>query len=321
MAYKIACLTPIKHIAGAWDNLSRLGEIDYKPHADYHDALLACRQADIAFVNPNKMGYRIDDYFLSHSSLHTVATASTGTNHIDLKAATTHGVKVISLTTEMSIIDRISSTAEHALALTLALVRNIPKAFDAVKNHEWDYQPYIGRQMDKMTVGIIGGGRLGTKYSHYIRAMGSEVIYTDPNDDCIMYKSGCSGRVKLDELLERSDIISLHVHLTEQTFQMVNDDFISKVNKLYLVNTSRGDIVNERAVIDGLKDGNLKGYATDVIVDEFGPIQDSDLIWAAKDGHNVIITPHIGGMTTEAQEIAYNGVIGLLEKQLCTKSA
>lgn len=322
MDFKIACLTPIKHIKGAWENLSKLGKVDYKPDADYHDALMICRDNDVAFVNPNKMGYRMDEYFVSEAKLKYIVTASTGTNHIDLKAAAQHGTEVIALTTEMDVIKQISSTAEHALALTLSLIRNIPKSFDAVKQFEWNYQPFIGRQINKMTVGVIGCGRLGSMYVDYLDAMGASVLFTDPAVGHWRQANAKNvKKVDQEELLEESDIISLHVHVKDDTFRMVNRDFLSKCKKQpYLINTSRGDIVNEADVLESLRSGQIKGYAADVIADEFGSLKDSELIWAAKEENlNIIVTPHIGGMTTEAQEIAYNGVISILENKLCVK--
>jgi len=109
------------------------------------------------------------------------------------------------------------------------------------------------------------------------------------------------------------DVISLHVHVNDTTIGMVNKELINKSKKgFYLINTSRGEIVKEPDVVDGLKSGKVLGYGTDVLEDEFGDINDSPILHAARDGHNVIITPHIGGMTFEGQEKAYTWAINKL---------
>jgi D-3-phosphoglycerate dehydrogenase len=118
-------------------------------------------------------------------------------------------------------------------------------------------------------------------------------------------------------LLERSDVISLHVHVTDETREMINKNTISKmVKRPYLINTSRGEIVNEDDIIDALRSEDLQGYATDVIRDEFGDIKNSKLVeFSMNPNNNVVITPHIAGMTKEAQEIAYHWAIDKLEKK------
>lgn len=313
----IACLTPIQHINGAWEKLNNMGDVlFYRPYADYEKAIETCKMSSIAFVNPNKMTYRLDKNLIESSSLKYIVTASTGTNHIDLAAAEKKGIVVISLTTEHQIINRITSTADHALALTLSLIRNIPKAFDSVKRYEWDYESYIGRQMNQLTIGVIGAGRLGSMYARFVSGMGANTVFYDP----YVERKIAARKVDLEEFLQVCDVISLHVHLNEETKHMINKKFISQCKwNPYLINTSRGDIVNEDDVIEALENGKLKGYATDVISDEFGNVKNSKLIEASQK-LNIIITPHIGGMTIEAQEIAYNSAIDLLEKHLCVKS-
>jgi D-3-phosphoglycerate dehydrogenase len=124
-------------------------------------------------------------------------------------------------------------------------------------------------------------------------------------------------QVGLDELLGRSDVISLHVHVTDETREMINKNTISKmVKKPYLINTSRGEIVNEDDIIDALRSEDLQGYATDVIRDEFGDIKNSKLVdESITPQDKIIITPHIAGMTKEAREIAYNLAVDKLEKE------
>jgi D-3-phosphoglycerate dehydrogenase / 2-oxoglutarate reductase len=306
---RILCLTPVKHIAGVYEALCAMGEVAYHPAADYFEALKLAQDADALFLNPNKMNYRIDQYFLLKCPVQYIVTASTGTNHIDVDYAIEIGKTVISLTREYWITEKISSTAEHAFALTLALIRNIPRSFDAAKTGNWDYEPYIGRQLDNLRFGIIGFGRLGTMYARYANAFSDTVSFYDPHKPY---------SIRLEDIQEYCDVISLHVHLKPDTEKMVNKQFLNNLKrKPYLINTSRGGIVDEQAVVAALESGLISGYATDVLQDELGGnIQENVIVQAAKRGLNVIVTPHIGGMTKEAQELAYHGAIDAFEREV-----
>jgi D-3-phosphoglycerate dehydrogenase len=260
----------------------------------------------------------LDGDLLQFGQLKAICTASTGTNHIDVKYCEEKEIEIISITKDYQVINKISSTAEHTLALMLSLIRNIPSSFHSVKDGNWDWEPYVGRQMNSLTIGIIGYGRLGKLMAKYCDTLGMEILLHDP---CVFSFGGNIERnkqpVELDELLERSDVISLHVHVTDETREMINKNTISKmVKRPYLINTSRGEIVNEDDIIDALRSEDLQGYATDVIRDEFGDIKNSKLVeFSMNPNNNVVITPHIAGMTKEAQEIAYHWAIDKLENK------
>lgn len=299
---RILCLTPVKHIKGVCNTLASYGEVNYAEHVTKDEAANLISQGyDVLFVNPNKMTYRLDEHVLRDSDVLCIATASTGTNHIDLEYCSNNNIQVISLTSDDTIYE-ISSTAEHALALMLALIRNIPSAYDSVKKGHWDYQNYIGRQLNRLTVGIVGYGRLGNMMSRYCNGLGMRILVCDP------YRSAPYPNVTLVKLAQSSDVVSIHVHLNKETTGLIDRDFLGNMrSNSYLVNTSRGGLVNESAVIESLENGTLAGYATDVVADELGCIDDSEIIKRADD-LNILITPHIGGMTIDAQEIAYNRV-------------
>ncbi len=297
----IICITPIKHIKGVYENLCSLGEVIYEPYITYDKLKEKITEPGNSittiFTNPNKQDFKLDERLLKYSTVSHIITASTGLNHIDDYFK--KNFYVHSLTTEYDIINKISSTAEHAFTLMTSIVRNLPSSFDDVKNGGWDYEKFIGRQLNQLTVGIIGYGRLGKMMEKYCRAFGMFTYLYDPYE----------GFNDLDSLLEKSDIISLHVHVTDKTKYMIDKKVLGKMKKdSYIVNTSRGEIVNEHDVVESLRSGKLKGYATDVIEDEFNT-DDGPILEAVNDGLNIIVTPHIGGMTVEAQEIAYNGVI------------
>jgi len=318
---KIICITPIKNIFGVFERLESMSDnLYYEPDID-KDALktlLKVSGADYIFTNPNKQNYMLDGDLLQFGQLKVICTASTGTNHIDVKYCEEMEIEIISITKDYQVINAITSTAEHTLALMLSLIRKIPTSFHSVRDGNWDWEPYVGRQMNSLTIGIIGYGRLGKLMAKYCDALGMEVLLHDP------YVFSFGGNiernkqpVELDELLERSDVISLHVHVTDETREMINKNTISKmVKRPYLINTSRGEIVNEDDIIDALRSEDLQGYATDVIRDEFGDIKNSKLVeFSMNPNNNVVITPHIAGMTKEAQEIAYHWAIDKLEKK------
>ena len=303
----ILSITPIEHIKNVKNQLNKIGKLKILPNPNSKQVEKEIHKYSAIFTNPNKSKVFIGKKILDRAKkLKVIATASTGTNHIDLKYAKKKRVKVISLKEERKLINKISSTAEHALALTLASIRNIIISNKSVLSGEWDYTKFIGHQMNFLTVGVIGFGRLGKKYANYCKSLGSKVFFFDP------YKKSFSKKIKkisnLKKLLQISDIISLHVHLEESTYHLVNKSFLSKLKKnIIIINTARGDVVNESDLIHFLKKNKNAKYATDVLEKEIFTKKNNKLIrYSKKNQKQILITPHIGGMTVEAQELAYN---------------
>ena len=307
MKHNILCITPVKHIYGVYDILESCGRVEYEPYATKVTTKVKSDINDIIFTNPNEMTFRLDKHSIG-KGVKVICTASTGTNHIDLDYCEERGIKVLSLTTDYDVIKRISSTAEMAFALMMALIRNLPDAFDSVKRAEWVYEPFIGRQLNSLKIGIVGYGRLGSMMADYCSAFGAKVYICDP------YKHVHDKYIAtpLGSLFRTCDIVSLHVHLNEETRCMVSHSLLEECQGVYLVNTSRGDVVSERDVIWALEQGNLRGYATDVVSSELGDIENSPIIKRIND-LNIIVTPHIGGMTKEAQEIAYTSAANKIQ--------
>jgi phosphoglycerate dehydrogenase-like enzyme len=301
---KILCLTPVKHIKGVWDVLQQCGDVFYEPDLNYAEVLRAVSvsRPEALFVNPNKMKFKLDEQILSQG-VSFVCTASTGTNHIDIEYCSNNDISVLSLTTDMDVIERISSTAEMAFTLMLSLIRNVPSALEGVRSGHWDYEPYIGRQLNYLAAGIVGYGRLGKMFAHYCQSFGMKVAVFDP------YVSVSGPYIKagtLKGLISISDVVSLHVHLNDETYHMINANTLGclKESGAYLVNTSRGGVVNEEDIVKHLESNKLLGYATDVVSGELNGAVVSPIL-SALDRLNIIVTPHIAGMTKEGQEIAY----------------
>jgi len=316
MKPNILVITPTRHIKGVDKNLRRLGNISYFDDPSFEELVNNVKDVNAIFTNPNKTKIYLDkNIFKFAKRLRFICTASTGTNHINLEHTDEFGIKVISLTNQRSVINRISSTAEHAFALTLSSLRNIPNSMDSVRKGEWDYEKFIGKQMNCLKIGVIGYGRLGKMYCKFAKSMGSEVFVYDP------YKQVKSTKIiqvdSLTKIFEICDIVSLHVHVNEETIGLIGSKALSHAKEdILIVNTSRGEIINEQDLVKFLKKNPHSKYATDVLTDEVRNRKKSLILRWADKNNQVIITPHIGGMTTNAQEIAYNHSVELLRRCL-----
>ena len=302
---KILCLTPIKHLDGVYEYLESFGNVSYSPELNKENFIhLTMNDYDVIFCNPNKQKYLLNQETLGNFS-GTILTASTGLNHIDMNYCKSKDIKVLSHTEDMRLLEQLPSTSELAFGLMLSIIRNIPSSFEDVKVGGWDYDMFMGHQLRGKKIGIVGYGRLGKMMTQYCWGFGMVPKIHDP------YKNYNN----LDSVIKQSDIISLHVHATDETRHMVDKKFLDGMKKYsYIINTSRGEIVNEEDIVQSLRDGHLKGYATDVIEDEYGDRNNSPILNGIKEGLNIIVTPHVGGMTWEGQQKAYKWSINKLEK-------
>lgn len=292
------CLGKIDHINGVREVLSSFSEVVCIPQITKNGLynILGSDEKEFLFVVPNNLGFRIDAEILRCSNVVAIGTVSTGVDHIDLKYCEENNIKVFSLAGS-SVIKNITSTAEHAFALMMSLIRNIPSSFDNVKKGSWFFGRLRGRQLDGMKVGIVGYGRLGRMFRRYCQSFGCSTFICDPFIPSMF-------SMDLEEIFERCEIVSLHVNLNESTNKLINKKILSNGNGVYLINTSRGNIVDEEDVVWALKEGKLAGYATDVLATELEDITKS-VIWQNVNKYNIIVTPHVGGTTIEAQNITY----------------
>jgi len=312
---KILVITPIKHLLNVYKILESIPhtEIIYLPNCKHHQ-LQNHKDSYAIFTNPNKSDIFLGRQTLSFfNQLRIICTASTGTVHIDKNFCLENKIKIISLTEERKVINKISSTAEHAFTLMLSSLRCIVTSNQSVKNNKWDYEEFIGRQINYLTIGIIGYGRLGNFFGQYCDAFGAKVIIYDP------YKSVSHPRIEqvdsLEELAKSADVISLHVHVTNETSEMINNDFLNNCKETVLiVNTSRGEIINEFELVEFLDKNKKAKYATDVLSDEINGTHNNPIKnYFNKYPNQIIITPHIGGMTYEAQNAAFSHAAKLLK--------
>jgi len=252
------------------------------------------------------------------TSLRCIVTVTTGLSHIDVSTAREKGITVLSLQGETEFLSDITATAELTWGLLLCLMRKIPAAHADVIQGRWERNDHCGMQLKDKTLGILGYGRLGKMVAAYGRAFRMSVIAFDRNPE----QDPCIEIVPFTELLRRSDIVSIHLPLTEDTRSLLGEEAIRLMKPgALLINTARGEIVDEAALADALSAGRLGGAAVDVLANEIVPSRrrESPLIALARASGAILITPHIGGVTYESVEQTNLFMIAKLRRYLETK--
>lgn len=304
---KIAVITPVSHLPGILELLSTKGELFLLEQGSKNEVrnLLVDSKIDTIVCNPNQQSFIIDKDLLKESNVSIINSCSTGLNHIDMNYCKENNITVQCHKNDYKLIEQLPSTAELAFGLMLSLVRKIPDSRDHVSRYNWDYTQFLGRQVKDLNVGIVGFGRLGRMMNKFCKAFDAKTFIYDPYVEV--------EQTSLEEMIKICDVISLHVHVTPETVNLVNKKLLDLSQKdLYIINTSRGDIVNEVDIVSALYDGNLTGYGADVVRHEFGSLNKSPIIRAMNKGMNIIVTPHTGGMTIEGQTKAYEWSINKL---------
>lgn len=235
--------------------------------------------------------------------LKCIVTPTTGVNHIDMEIARSKDITVLSLKGETKFLENVTATAELSWGLLLALLRKIPTAHQSVMAGEWARDNFYGRELRGKTLGVIGYGRLGKMVAAYGRVFGMQVFAYD----CEPQSTAEIEFLGLSELLARSDVISVNLSLTDDTRGLLNQERFSEMKSgAVLLNTARGEIVDESALLGALLDGRLSGAAIDVMADEISIdsswLMNSRLRIYANEHDNMIITPHVGGVTLESVE-------------------
>jgi len=226
--------------------------------------------------------------------LEMIATPTTGLTHIDVEAAERRGIRVVSLRGETEFLNGVRATAEYAMALILALLRHLPEAAAHVQAGGWDRQLFRGTEIYNRTVGVVGYGRLGRIVARYLQAFEARVLATDPH---VTFVEPGVELVALEKLLAESDVVTLHVNLKKETRGFFGRREFERMKPgSYFINTARGELVDEDALVDGLRSGRLAGAAVDVVAHEHDPAR------RLAGTPNLLITPHIGGCTRESMQ-------------------
>jgi D-3-phosphoglycerate dehydrogenase len=242
----------------------------------------------------------------SAKGLRVIARAGVGLDNVDIPAATAAGVMVVNAPTS-----NIVSAAELAIALLLASARFVSPAHAALRNGKWARSKYTGAELFEKTLGIVGFGRIGQLVAHRMQAFGMSVIAYDPYLQPARAAQLNVELVELDELLKRSDFITIHLPKTKETANLIGVDALKKVKpQVRIINAARGGVLDETALYNAIKEGRVAGAGLDVYATE--PCTDSPLF----ELDEVVATPHLGASTDEAQERAGIAVAVSVRKAL-----
>ncbi|RFA15302.1 phosphoglycerate dehydrogenase [Subtercola boreus] len=254
--------------------------------------LAALATADAILV---RSATRVDEEAIAAApSLKVIARAGVGLDNVDIKAATTAGVMVVNAPTS-----NIVSAAELTVGHILSLARHIPAAHSALAQGQWKRSKYTGTEIFEKTVGIIGLGRIGALITARMQAFGTNVVAYDPYITSARAQQLGVTLLTLDELLAQSDFITIHMPKTPETTGMISDEQLALMKPTaYIVNVARGGLIDEDALFRALTSGVIAGAGLDVFVSE--PPTDHKLLGL----ENVVVTPHLGASTDEAQEKA-----------------
>ncbi len=281
--------------------LARAGfYVDYRPKITPEELLRVVKEYDAIIVRSRtKVTKEVID---AAEKLKVIGRAGVGLDNIDLKAAEERGIKVLNTPEALT-----NAVAELTIGLMISAARGIHKGHLHLKKGEWIKGELLGTELAGKTLGIIGFGRIGRRVAEIARAFGMKVLIYDivKPDGKLLEKLGAE-LVELDDLLKRSDFVTLHVPATESTYHMIDERRLRMMKKTaILINTARGSVVDEKALVKALKEGWIRAAALDVFEEE--PPKNEELL--ALD--NVLLTPHIGSQTREAQVMA---AVGIAEK-------
>ncbi len=297
---RILCAEPENFSARGLAEVAKLGllhaqslsQSEFAEQAAEHDVLML------------RLRLHLTDAILAGNGRPPLAVLSptTGVNHLALPSAERLGVPIFHLRGEREFLDTIHSTAEHTFGLLLALARKLAPAVASTKRGQWHQVDYRGRELAGKRLGIIGFGRLGSIVARYAAAFDMDVSTFDP------YVSAIAGnvvrRASLEELCQNSDVLSIHASLSETTEGLVGPKELNALPMgALLVNTARGELLQEDALLAALESGRLAGAALDVLANEHSSVAHGSAVLEYTRTHdNLIITPHIGGATAEAVE-------------------
>jgi D-3-phosphoglycerate dehydrogenase len=267
--------------------------VTYAPEMS-REELLSCIEGYQALIV--RSATQVDEEVIQAGKrLEVIGRAGVGVDNIDVDAATKRGIMVINAPQS-----NIISAAEHTMALILALCRNIPEADSTLRSGVWDRGRFEGAELFHKTMGIIGLGRIGILVAHRCLAFGMRVIAYDPYISAERaQKEGVEMADNLDELLAQADFITVHLPRTPETYHMISRREFAKMKEgVRIFNVARGGIIDEEALVEALESGKVAGAGLDVFERE--PLTASPLFRMK----NVIVTPHLGASTHEAQDRA-----------------
>ena len=278
--------------------LEGVAKVQHVP-AEQSEVAAALRVAD--GLLDASMKIRITDDMISAApNLKIISCATTGSDHIARAALETRGIPVRTLKEDPDVLRNITPAAEHSWALLMACARKLPSAVSHVSAGGWTREEFPGVMLKGKKLGLVGCGRIGGWMSRYAHAFGMEIIGFDPHlpafPDTISPRS-------LEEVVTTSEFVSIHVHLSPETEGLVSRDLVRRMKPgAILINTSRGGIVDEVALYEGIESGLLGGAGLDVLKGE-PETADHPLVTLSRTHPNLLITPHCGGFSPDAVRV------------------
>lgn len=289
MSYKVLVTDKINEIAVKilQDNC----DVDYKPVLSAEELKAVVKDYDAVMIRSSSIITR--DIIAAAGRLKIIGRAGVGVDNVDIDAATDKGIVVINSPEGNTV-----SAAEHTIAMMLAMTRHIPAADRSIKEGKWDRSSLTGKEVFNKTLGVIGFGKVGRRTGSIARAMGMKVLVYDPFVSReIVEQTGASYVASLDDIWKSADFITLHTTKNRDTVNLINRDSIARMKKgVKIINCARGGIVNEADLAEAIRNGHVDMAAIDVFDKE--PLEGSPLLEL---GDKVVLTPHLGASTEEAQ--------------------
>ncbi|MCT7972814.1 phosphoglycerate dehydrogenase [Laspinema olomoucense] len=273
------------------DILSQVAQVDIKTGLSNEELVQIIPEYDALMI---RSGTRVTPEIIeAGNQLKIIGRAGVGVDNVDVPSATRKGIVVVNSPEGNTI-----AAAEHALAMMLSLSRYIPDANHSVKNGQWDRKSYVGAEVYKKTLGIVGLGKIGSHVAAAAKAMGMKLLAYDPFISIERADHlGCR-LVDMDLLFRESDYITLHIPKTPETANLINAEALAKMKPtVRIINCARGGIIDEAALAEALKEGRIGGAALDVYENE--PLEADSPLRSL--GKQAILTPHLGASTAEAQ--------------------
>ena len=312
--FKIGILEPDNFSPKAISRLKEIGVVTtYQGDGSKADIKAYIADKNALFV---RLKYQIDQELVDEATgLKYICSPTTGLNHISI---TSPDIMIISLKGEYGFLETIRATPEHVFGITLSLLRNYSSAFIKSEKQEWNRDVYRGYELYGAKIGIIGLGRIGRLLVRYFTAFDANVGYYDiqPKDNV---PEGIICFSSLEDLIDNSEIVILEANYTPGNDKMITADLLRMMKGKYFINAARGELVDEEALIDGIKRNIYKGVAVDTFANEAkGGNLEKEFVKLTQE-RNLIVTPHIGGATytsmMRTEEYIANKMANLVQQE------
>ena len=310
---KIGILEPLNFSKEALYMLSKIGKVDIFTGNNLDKFI---EEKEILFI---RLNFNLNKEFLKKAkNLKIICSPTTGNNHIDMQFLKKNNIKLIFLKGQKKFLKKIVATPEHTLGLIISLLRNYKNAFLSVTNKSWNRDVYIGDEIRGNTIGIIGLGRVGYILANYVTYLGGKVVWFDKNK--VRFKKSWIQARNLTHLISSSKVICLCANFEFGQEPILSYKYLKLMENKYLINTSRGELIDENALIKLIKKDKFSGVALDVICNEnkVNNLKKWESIYI--EGKNLIITPHIAGATFYSMHKTEVYITNLLLKHIGKKN-